>query len=260
MPVGAAEPPRAGGRRLRRAADDAALAVAFLTVVPVRAPHGALDRAAGWFPLVGALIGAVAGGVRIVADPLVGPATASVLALIVLVAVTGALHQDGLADTADGLGVRGDRERRLAVMRDSAVGVFGALAVLAWALLVVSVLAELPAGAAAVLLVTAAAVGRWTALVHAAAAPPARAHGLGAAFRPGGLSLGLATATAAVVAGAVSGPASAVAAIAAGGAVAAGSVAFVRRTLGGRTGDTLGATVAVTEAAVCVVLAAIWQA
>ena len=65
------------------------------------------------------------------------------LALVVLVAVTGALHQDGLADCADGLGVRGDRERRLAVMRDSAIGAFGTLALIGWALLLIAALPTL---------------------------------------------------------------------------------------------------------------------
>jgi len=252
---------RAAGsrRRLRRAADDAALALAFLTILPVRARHGTLEHASSWFPLVGALIGALAGGVRAAADPLVGPAAATVLALVALVLVTGALHQDGLADTADGLGARGDRERRVAVMRDPAVGVFGALALLAWALVVLTALEQLSAGAAAAAIVTAAAVGRWAALLHAAAAAPARADGLGAGFTPAASALLVATTATVAVAGAVSGPLPGLAALVAGAAVGAGSAAFVRRAVGGSTGDTLGATVAVAEAAVCVVLAAVWR-
>ncbi len=259
MRAEAGERAAAGRGRLRGAPDDAALAVAFLTVLPVRARHGTLERAAGWFPVVGALIGALAGGVRAAADPLVGPAAATVLALVALVAVTGALHQDGLADTADGLGARGDRERRLAVMRDPAVGAFGALALLAWALAVLTALAQLSPGAAAAAIAAAAAVGRWAALLHAAGASPAREDGLGAGFTPGAPALLAATTATVAIAGAVSGPLAGLAALAAGAAVGGGSAAFVRRALGGRTGDTLGATVAVAEAAVCLVLAGVWR-
>src|SRR2546427_671532 len=104
-------------------------ALAFLTILPVR-PRGdpaALGRAAAWFPAVGALVGLAAGGAWVAAEPALGSAVAGVLALVVLVVLTGALHQDGLADCADGLGVRGDRARRLAVMRDPSIGAFGAL-------------------------------------------------------------------------------------------------------------------------------------
>jgi adenosylcobinamide-GDP ribazoletransferase len=257
--AGAAEdaPPATGPRRI---AADAALAVAFLTVVPVRARHGTLDRAAAWFPLVGALIGAFAGAVRVATEPLVGPAAGTVLALIALVAITGALHQDGLADTADGLGARGGPERRLTVMRDSAVGVFGALALILWALLVVAALEQLPPREAAAALVAAAAIGRWSALLHAAGAPPARPEGLGAHFHPRGAALAVATVAAAAVAAATSGVVAGAVALAAGAAVAAASALFARRTLGGRTGDTIGAAVALAEVAVCVVMAAAWNA
>src|ERR1700757_3136511 len=79
-------------------------AIAFLTIAPVpSAPDTGLAVAAGWFPLVGAAVGALAGGVRVGAQQLLGRTPATVLAMIALVVVTGALHQDGLADTADGL-------------------------------------------------------------------------------------------------------------------------------------------------------------
>ena len=105
---------------------------------------------------------------------------------VVLVAVTGALHQDGLADTADGLGVRGDRERRLAVMRDSATGVFGTLALIGWALLLTSARVR-PARRRPKRSPRSSRqppLGRWAALVHARGARPARSDGLGARFAP----------------------------------------------------------------------------
>jgi adenosylcobinamide-GDP ribazoletransferase len=242
------------GGRLRRAAADAALAVAFLTVVPIRAaapgPRG-IGGAAAWFPLVGAAVGALAGGVRAAADPLLGATPATLLALVALVGATGALHQDGLADTADGLGVRGDRERRLAAMRDSAVGAFGVLALIGWTLLMLAALAPLPVHRALAALIAAAALARWAALLHAAATPPARPEGLGATFQPGRTAL--------AAAALACGPLPGLAALAAALAATALSVLTARRALGGRTGDTLGATVALAEAAICLTLLAAWR-
>ena len=239
--------------------DGLASAIAFLTIVPVPAVGDAgLERAAAWFPLVGAAIGALAGGVRLLCGEVVSATVATVLAMIVLVVVTGALHQDGLADTADGLGVRGDRTRRLEVMRDSSTGVFGALALIGWALLLFTTVAALDGDRALRALVVACALARWVALVHAAATRPARSDGLGAALRVGPVALGVATVVVVVVALAVGGLVPGGAAIGTAVAVAAVSVLFARGALGGRTGDTLGATVAVVEVAVCVVLLGVW--
>lgn len=239
----------------RRALDGAALAVAFLTILPARTRAGAVDlrAAAPWFPLVGALVGGLAGAARYGAEPLFGATVASVLALAVLVAVTGALHQDGLADCADGLGVRGDRNRRLAVMRDPATGVFGTLALLGWALLMTAALAELDGEAALRALVVAAVAGRAAALLHAATAPPARPDGLGAALTPSAPSLAVAAVATTAAAILLGGPAAGLAAVAAAAVVALGVSAWARAAVGGRTGDTLGAAVALVEVAVCLV-------
>jgi adenosylcobinamide-GDP ribazoletransferase len=263
----------AGAGRSRRPWTGLAGALAFLTIVPVPAgvlggvdladaADAGLGGAAAWFPVVGAGIGALAGGVRLLCEPLVGRTVASVLAMIALVVATGALHQDGLADTADGLGVRGGagaRPRRLEVMRDSATGVFGAFALIAWVLLLVATVASLDGDRALRALIVACALARWAALAHAAATPAARADGLGAAMHVSRLALGAATAVCALGAFAISGIGAGAAAIGACAIVAALSVLFARRTLGGRTGDTLGATVAVAEVAVCIALLAAWQ-
>ncbi len=143
-----------------------------------------MRRAAGWFPLVGVVVGALAGGVRAATEPLLGGATATVLALAALVIVTGALHQDGLADCADGLGVRGDRatpargHARLADrhLRDARAARLGA------ARLHDPRAAQRRARARR-RLIAAAALGRAAALVHASTiTPPARRDGLGAGF------------------------------------------------------------------------------
>lgn len=253
-----AETPRAA-RRSFRPWDGLASAITLLTTVPVPAvAEAGLSSAAVWFPVVGAAVGGLAGGVRVLAGHALGPTVSTVLAMIVLVLVTGALHQDGLADTADGLGARGSRARRLEVMRDSSTGVFGALALIAWALLLYAALTSLDGDRALRALVVACALGRWAALVHAAATSPARSDGLGAALRVGRVALAVATMLAAIAALAVCGLAPGAAAIGASAVVAALSVVFARRTLGGRTGDTLGATVAIAEVVVCVVLLGVW--
>jgi adenosylcobinamide-GDP ribazoletransferase len=243
---------------LRAAWSGLAGAITFLTIVPVGG-RGDMRRAAGWFTVVGAAVGAVAGGVRAGLQPLLGATPATVLAVAALVVVTGALHQDGLADTVDGLGVRGDRARRLAVMRDSSIGVFGALALIGWTLLLVVVLEQVSAQRAVEALVAAAALGRWAALLHASWSPPARADGLGAGFTVGPMAVALGTIIAIGIAIALCGFAAGLAAVAAAVAVAALSVLHVRASLGGRTGDTLGATVALAEVVVCTVLLAVWR-
>ncbi len=246
-------------------------AVTLLTIVPLpiqaatASPTGAttagagLNRSAGWLPIVGAALGALAGGVRVLCEPRLGRSVSTVLATVVLVVATGALHQDGLADTADGLGARGGRTRRLEAMRDSATGVFGVLALLGWTLLLLTTMASLEADRALGGLIVACALARWAALLHAAGAPPARSDGLGMTFGADRLALSTATGASVILALGVCGSRAGAAALGTTLIVAALSAAFARRTLGGRTGDTLGATVAVVEVAVCVVLVAVWH-
>jgi adenosylcobinamide-GDP ribazoletransferase len=253
--------PRAAGP-LRRPFSDAALALSFLTLIPVPASAlraGSMRRATAWFPAVGAGVGAVGGGVRIAFEPLLGATTATVLALGAIVALTGALHQDGLADCADGLGVRGDRERRLTVMRDSAIGVFGMLALLGWGLLIVTALAQLSKHQALDALIAAAALGRAAALVHATTTSPARRDGLGAGFSVPPAALAAASVAAAAAAVLALGLSRAALAVAAAALIAGATSTWARRAVGGRTGDTLGATVALAELLVVLALAASWS-
>ena len=221
------------------------VATAFLTRLPVDAPKDvALARAAPAFPLVGAGVGLAGGAGFAVAIWIgLGPWLAAAAAVLVLVAATGALHEDGLADVADGLGGRGEREDRLAAMRDSRIGAFGAIA-LALALGVrVAALAELadPASALAAL-AAAGALSRACVAVAMRAMPPARRDGLGAtAGTPDFGETVAALAMAGVVVLVALLPWAWLAALA-GGCVAALAMARVaRRAFGGRTGDVLGA-------------------
>jgi adenosylcobinamide-GDP ribazoletransferase len=214
-----------------------------------------LGAAAPWFPLVGAAVGACAGGVMYAAAPGLGSTVAAVLAVLVIVLLTGALHLDGLADCADGLGARGGGfARRLEVMRDSSNGTFGTLALGLWLLLVVAALAGLDRGEAWAALTVAAGVGRWAALLHAAGSRPARPEGLGFGFEVSTGGLAIATVVATLIAVLVVGVGPGLAALAAAAIVAALVTTAARRGLGGRTGDTLGATIELTEVVVVVVI------
>ena len=160
----------------------ARLAVGFLTVLPTGRLDGLgeawLARAAVWFPVIGALVGGVAGGAVVLGDAAGLPlAVSGALGLVAAIVLTRGLHEDGLADTADGLGVHGTRERRLAAMKDSAVGAHGALA-MACALLVAALaLAGLDAEHAARALVAAHVLSRTAMVLTAVALPSARAEG-----------------------------------------------------------------------------------
>jgi len=176
-----------------------------------------------------------------------------------MIVVTGALHPDAPADTCDGLGVRGDRARRLAVMRDSTLGAFGVLAIVLWALIEFAALDALSAERSLWALIAAGAVSRLAAPLHGLLAPPARSDGLGAAVRVSTARTLSAAVAALLVCAAAAGPGRAGLALGVGVGVAGLSAAGARRAIGGSTGDTLGATVAVAEAAVCLALLASWR-
>jgi adenosylcobinamide-GDP ribazoletransferase len=233
-------------------------ALGFLTVVGGAAPPD--HRAPAWFGPVGAALGLAVGGAWWVAGELWPPLVAAVLALAVDAALTGMLHFDGLADSADGLLPPLDRGRRLEVMATPEIGAFG---VMALALVVLARVAALGALEPDPLLVA----GLWTASRAAMAValawlPYARAGGGAASeFRAGSPAPALAALAVGCVVVAWSfdggwGPGVLVAAsgLAGFGAV----VAFAWRRLGGYTGDVLGAAGLIAETVGLVVAAARW--
>lgn len=180
---------------------------------------------------------------------MLGTTVAATLGVAAMVAMTGGLHHDGLADCADGIGVRGDRERRLAVMREPAIGTYGALALILSLLLLIASLATMAPREAAWAMVCAASAGRLAALLHARWAPPARREGLGASFAPSWPAVLISGATATALA-VLAFEARAVLAVLGAGLAAAVLSGWARRRLGGRTGDTLGASVVLAEVVV----------
>lgn len=238
----------------------ARVAVSFLTIIPaggVASGEAWLSRAAAWFPLVGGLVGGGAAGVVLLADAAGVPgAVGGALAIVFAMVVTRGLHEDGLADTADGLGVHGTLERRLAAMKDSAVGAHGALAMACALLLAALSLAALDAEDAARALVVAHVLSRAAMVVAAAALPNARAsEGLGRSLDVSPFVALLVVVVAAAAAVALGG------AVALGAAAAAVLAALLvqRRAFGGRTGDTLGATGKLVEIAALVALSGAWS-
>lgn len=242
---------------------DVHFAAAFLTRLPLPAlgiqPTGGLARAMRAFPLIGGAIGLAGGSVFLVATLALPAAVAALLAVLAMVLATGALHEDGLADTADGLGARGGREQRLEVMRDSRTGAFGVLALVFSIGLRAACLAEAPGGLAGLgAMVAAAALSRGLIPAAMQVMPPARADGLGASSGvPDASIAALAAVLGVLLAAAGIGlavPAAVLAAVLLGGVV----VWVARRALGGYTGDVLGAVQQAAELGVLLAAAGSW--
>ncbi len=234
-------------------------ALSLLTRIPVGTaawPEGALARAVPWFPIVGALVGAAVAALY-AGSRLVWPAPlAAVVAVGLGIALTGAFHEDGLADTADALGAR-DRDEALRILKDPTHGTYGVLAIVLSVALRVGALAALDGWAALALLPAAHALSRAGAGVLLWVVGPATGAGLAASYavavtpRGAAAGVGLALVVAVLSLGVWGLPAALVAGL---GTAAVGALA--RRRLGGVTGDVLGAAQQVGEVAVLVLGAA----
>lgn len=215
-------------------------------------------RTLSWFPVVGALIGAVLGGVWWGAQELWSPLVAAGVVVAADLALTGMLHLDGLVDSADGLVPQVPRERRLAIMAEPTVGAYGVAVAVVVLLLRWSALASMDAE---VLLLAGVWCGSRTVMAVAARAVPyARAEGgLASAFAGGDWRpVGLAGLIAAVSLGAFAGGRQTEIAVALGMGAGMGVVELGRRRLGGFTGDVLGAAGVVAETSALLAAAASW--
>lgn len=227
---------------------------AFLT----RLPGGAhppterdLGRSVPWFPLVGAIVGALSGAVFWAVWQPLGAQLAATLATAAGVLLTGAFHEDGLADTADALGGTTPAQRR-EIMKDSRLGTFGTLSLVLATLVQVFAVMPLASRDAVVALVLAHGVGRTLAVAAMALARAAPGSGLGHSYTahlrglPCALSLLVSYGAAFAL-----GPVGVFAVGAAtGGAVVVGLIAH--RRFGGVTGDVLGAIAQVSQMAALV--------
>ncbi|MCK8455334.1 adenosylcobinamide-GDP ribazoletransferase [Sphingomonas faeni] len=226
------------------------VAFGFLTRLPMpRVEVTSTDFAAAirCYPAVGLVIGMIVAAVGWL-GALVDPWMGACAALLTWIAVTGALHLDGLADLADGLGAaHGDRTRLLAVMADPHIGSFGVIAIVGQMLAKLVLLHAIGMNWALILVPFAARMGplAWARLL-----PPLRAGGLGAAVAGAVrardlLGWGLLLALAAV----------AVPALIALPLLVLGIATWFRRTLGGVTGDAHGAGIEIVETGLLIALA-----
>ena len=258
--------------RLARLPGDIVDCLGFFSRIPIRyferpAEHPTEFRlaAAAW-PLAGLVIALAPASVLLLSSLAGIPAViTATLSVALLIALTGAMHEDGLGDVADGFGGGGDKAKKLAIMRDSRLGTYGVLALVVTLIVRIFGLAailfiSLPAAFAAVLAV--AVASRSLALAHWYALLPAREDGLAVrAGRPDWLALliGLAIGALALVlllpfAG---GSVLFAAALASLGVV--GLTRLTRRQIGGHTGDTIGASQQIAEALLLAGLAAQWH-
>lgn len=236
------------------------IAMQFLTIIPLpfdtRCQKEDLGRATALFPLAGLTIGGLLAGLYWLMAPWLPRSLSAALLVTALAAVTGALHLDGLADVADGLAARGDRERFLKVMKDSHVGAAGAVAVALGLLLKWQALTAVPTDISWQALLIFPLLGRFSQTLAMAGARHARQDGLGAAFIQGMgsrhllVSLGITLTICLLL-------------LPFKGAVALAAVfgltllikGYFQNRLGGLTGDIIGCTCELSEILALIVLA-----
>jgi adenosylcobinamide-GDP ribazoletransferase len=217
-------------------------AIRFLTILPVRGGDAPPGRAAAWFPLIGAILGAAGAGVYLLTAKAFPISMAALATVVFWITISGVLHEDGLADVADAVRAGRSRERVWSILKDSRIGAFGAIAIL------LSVIARWQA------LEYLATPRVLETLIAAQAVPRAAMVAMAWCSRPAGSGLGQALAStlgtpAALVAIALGAAAAFLCGWRAGFAMIAGSVLIVQaarawfyKRLGGVNGDCLGFT------------------
>jgi adenosylcobinamide-GDP ribazoletransferase len=244
--------------RIRQIVTPPLAALQFLTLAPplvrrVFEPEE-LGRAVGYFPLVGALLGALLAGLDMVLARIFPTPVSTVLVIAAWVVFTGALHLDGFLDACDGLFGGHTPEWRLEIMRDERVGAFGLAGGVLLLLLKAAALASAPSQATSLLL--APTLARWAMVLAIVFFPYARPKGLGRAMKEhaGGRQVALATGIALVVAW-FTGAWLGLAAMALAGITAWAGARFALARLPGLTGDLYGAIGETVEIAVLLLLA-----
>lgn len=233
--------------------------LAFLTILPIpRRWCGKtrdLERSLVWFPLIGLMIGGLIAGFDLGVNALLPALPASVLTVIAMVAVSGALHLDGLADTADGFLSSRPRERILEIMRDSRVGPMGVFAIVGMLLLKVAAVASLASPVRFGTLLLLPLAGRTAPVLMMSALGYVREAGLGTVFqrKRNFFAPLLALASLAAAGFLAVGTAGLVAAAFSVGVTAIFAL-WCRAKIGGYTGDTLGAACELAEVVPAIVV------
>ncbi len=242
---------------------DLAVALSLLTTIPLRQEQAAAPehaRATRLYPLAGLLVGLAGGGVHWLASAIgLPPLAAGLLAVGATILVTGAFHEDGLGDLADGLGGGRDKARKLEIMRDSRVGTYGALALILSVGLRAAALAALTAPAAVTgALVAAHVISRAALPAIMSRTPLARESGLAAdTGRPTPGHAGTALALGAIVTLVALDFGVGLTAFLTAGLAALAVLWLARMQIGGYTGDVLGAIQQVAEATVLLTVVAL---
>ena len=250
------------------------LMIQFMTryPIPVQVEFTAAHFVQGmkWMPLVGLLAALPAAGAFFLADRFLGREIAAIVAVILLILLTGGLHLDGIADTADGLFSYRSRERMLEIMRDSTLGANGVIAIVLTVLLKYIFLSQMPHDGALLAVLMTPVLGRCALTWHSAVADYARdERGIGDYGNQTGLPQALAATAlsllliagvlvlghfslrqAVVVATTLHLPPILLAILFA---------AYLKRRLGGITGDTIGATIELAEIATLLNVLVIWK-
>jgi adenosylcobinamide-GDP ribazoletransferase len=238
------------------------LAFSFLTILPVIDQRPASEETVAasfaWFPIVGFLIGLALAGEDWILAHFFAQVIRSVLIIMSLTIVTGGVHLDGLADTADALGAGRERERALEILRDSRVGTFGASAIFFDLTLKILALSTLAGHRRYAALILAPMIARWAMLLVARGLPYLRAAGSGSTLLSGKVS-GARTAGVAIFTIVVMLMLGAIRPVALATVVAIAIVfamrSFYRRWLGGVTGDLIGACGELVEIAALLAMA-----
>jgi adenosylcobinamide-GDP ribazoletransferase len=236
------------------------LAVGFLTIIPVidnrRTSEDAVAASFEWFPIVGFMLGLALCGEDLILSYAFGQVMRSVLVVLSLTVISGAVHLDGLADTADALGAGTDRERALEILQDSRIGAFGAIAIFFDLILKILALSTLAGSARYFALILAPGLARYAMVMVARRIDYLRPGGAGSMLLAEAKSrwprrkfvfiLPMIFVAAAKFQG--------VKALIVAAVVLIGMRAFYRRWLGGVTGDLIGACGEIVEIAVLVAL------
>ncbi len=242
---------------IRRTGADFLTALQFLTRIPVPSqPYEAnsLARSVKFFPLVGLIVGCGAAILHLLLTPHLPRPVVAFFVLAFLILITGGLHEDGLADSADGFGGGTTREKILLIMRDSRIGTYGGVALVLSLIGRLLLIAALPLQQAPYYLIATAILSRWTVLPLSYFLPPAR---LETAQEPGGQGARIAriTSTGALIFGTALSFAltvillktQSIAAILTTIALTGLTGLYYQRRIGGITGDCFGATIQLSE-------------
>jgi adenosylcobinamide-GDP ribazoletransferase len=245
---------------------DLRIGLSLATILPLgpstAVGDGDIARAGWTLPVAGLLVGLVGAAAYALAHRLgLTAAHGAILALASTTVITGALHEDGLADTADGLGGR-TRERKLEIMRDSRIGTYGVCALVISLALRWSALASIAAPRSVLIALLLAHVAARAGLpLFMALVPPARSDGLSAgAGKPAGPNAAIALGLGAIVLAIGFGPGKAILAVILLAFIGLATAWLAMRQLGGQTGDILGAYEQLAEIAILLMAASLLHA